>query len=438
MAADTEQHPPELRRTLLSILILVFAAFILLLLGSSYIGMNALRSVEAGAVRLIEEQRSINGLIDDIQQEEYDLDAIFYAQITGADQQERARLLGRLSIIEARIEKITASGLHTRDAARWERVKIAMEVFIKQVRRSLQSGVARPALQADVLIPYQQRVDALSDLVRSSYQNAVSAENAENTRLKDLILQMQVLLTIAVLLAVGGAALTIRITTRLSKRLEWQATELTRLSASLLENQEATARRFSRELHDEFGQTLSAVEANIIALKESQSATDFAARVEDCLLLVKDAIGNVRELSHLLRPSILDDFGLDASLQWLTDGFTQRMGIAVKYESRLTGRPSGETETHLFRIAQEAFTNIARHSAATQVKIALEVERGMLSMTISDNGKGLQNVRASHGMGLIGMRARARGAGGELAISSPPGGGVTIRVHVPFSPESAP
>jgi len=225
----------------------------------------------------------------------------------------------------------------------------------------------------------------------------------------------------------------VRHTTRLSRRLEWQANELTSLSASLLETQETTARRFSRELHDEFGQTLSAIEANIIALRNSKS--DYQDRIQDCLVIVKHTMANGSELSHLLRPSILDDFGLEASLQWLAEGFTQRTGIAVDSDLRFSGRLPTETETHLFRIAQEAFTNVARHSGANRVKLSLSADEGKLSMIISDNGSGIGNVLASKGLGLIGMRARARGAGGDLAILSPQGGGVTLRVHVPLNPE---
>ncbi|MGE0406194.1 MAG: ATP-binding protein [Candidatus Korobacteraceae bacterium] len=424
----------RIRQSIVSVLALVFAGFILLILASAYIGLQAMRSIEEGAVHLVEEQRASSSLIDDIQRQEYDLDAIFYSLITGADRQEREQLLITLASIEKKIESITAAGRQTRDAEHWSKVEVAMTEFIGELRQSLQaSPQVSPALHASILIPYRQRVNALADLVRSSYENAVNAENLEDRRLQELIRQSQVLLGLAVLLALVGAVLTIRFTTRLSHRLEWQATELARLSASLLENQESTARRFSRELHDEFGQTLSAIEANIIALRDTRS--DFAARIEDCLLLVKDAMANVRELSHLLRPSILDDFGLQASLQWLAERFTQRSGVAMDFDCRFSDRLPGEIETHLFRIAQEALTNIARHSGATEVKLALFAEKEMVVMTISDNGVGMGNTRSSHGLGLIGMRARARGAGGELNVVSTKGGGVTLRVQVPVEPE---
>ena len=149
--------------------------------------------------------------------------------------------------------------------------------------------------------------------------------------------------------------------------------------------------------------------------------------------LVDEAIRNVRELSQLLRPIILDDFGLDASLRWLTERFTQRTGIETGYHSNFHGRLADETETHLFRIAQEALTNVARHSGATRIEIRLEVQDGDARLSIGDNGKGLRDGGGAgeRGLGMTGMRARARSAGGELNLRSLPGQGVSVDVRVP-------
>jgi len=231
--------------------------------------------------------------------------------------------------------------------------------------------------------------------------------------------------------------LTVRNTTDLFHQMEWQASELSRVSWHLLENQESTARRFSHELHDELGQSLTALKANLAAL-EAAAYLD-KERLEDCRRLVEEATHNVRELSQLLRPTILDDFGLDAGLRWLSDGFAQRTGIKVEYKSNLTARLPDETETHLFRIAQEALTNAARHSGATQVKMQLWAEPDQALLSIRDNGRGLPSDLRSggdrgaegNGMGLIGMRARARSAGGEMTLRSVNGSGLQIDVKVP-------
>jgi signal transduction histidine kinase len=194
----------------------------------------------------------------------------------------------------------------------------------------------------------------------------------------------------------------------------------------MLEAQESVARRFSHELHDELGQSLTALKANLLSMKGKYEPV----RLEDSLALVDESIQNVREISQLLRPTVLDDFGLDASLRAMAEKFQQRTGTEVEYESNFSGRLVDESETHLFRIAQEALTNIARHSGATKVKIALRSQEHKVRLSISDNGRGLQKKQSSHsGLGMIGMRARARSAGGEFSVYN--GHGLTVDVWVP-------
>ena len=154
-----------------------------------------------------------------------------------------------------------------------------------------------------------------------------------------------------------------------------------------------------------------------------------------------ESIGNVRQMSQLLRPTILDDFGLEAGLRWLCEGFAARTGIDVRMESNFSGRLADETETHLFRIAQEALTNVARHAGARHVTVKLEPAGDQIRLTIADDGRGLADGRSGghptgapmgtpngRGMGMIGMRARARSAGGDLAVRSPTGGRGAPRV----------
>jgi signal transduction histidine kinase len=207
------------------------------------------------------------------------------------------------------------------------------------------------------------------------------------------------------------------------------------VSWHLLENQETTARRFSHELHDELGQSLTAVKANLLSLESSDGRLN-RDRLIDARQLVDEAIRNVRELSQLLRPVILDDFGLDAGLRSLCEGFTQRTGIDVEYRSNFSGRLVDETETHLFRIVQEALTNVARHSGASRIRIELNADRDKLHLAIADNGHGLESAPSeSTGLGMIGMRARARSAGGELRIESHKETGLRIEIWVPLHSE---
>jgi signal transduction histidine kinase len=223
----------------------------------------------------------------------------------------------------------------------------------------------------------------------------------------------------------------VRASTNLFSQLQGQASELSRLQYQFLETQEETARRFSHELHDELGQVLTAVKANLSALRDCSDE----ARVDDCMVLVDRAIKDVREMSQLLRPTILDDFGLDPALRTLTDSFSQRTGIKVSYDSNVDGRRLRDiVETNVYRIVQEALTNVARHSKATAVTIELLIRDAQLHLTIHDNGHGLTSgrKRLGSGLGLAGMETRARGLSGSLRMESDEGKGLTIEVTCPI------
>jgi len=147
---------------------------------------------------------------------------------------------------------------------------------------------------------------------------------------------------------------------------------------------------------------------------------------------VDEAIRNVRQLSQLLHPTILDDFGLAEGLRWLAEGFTQRTGISVECRATFNDRLPEEAEIHLFRICQEALTNIARHSGATRVAIDLSLGGDSITLVVADNGCGFKIGSGRGGLGMIGMRARARSIGGELEVRSAGRRGFVIEAKVPI------
>jgi signal transduction histidine kinase len=275
---------------------------------------------------------------------------------------------------------------------------------------------------------HEALISSLGKLASVNFDAAAAAEKQQAQGAGERVRSSLFLLGAALVTALAGAVLTVQIVSRMYKQLQWQRSELDHLSSRTMADQEETARRFSRELHDEFGQTLSAIEASLVFMYNARHYDH--SRMEDALVTIKAAIGNARELSQLLRPSILDDFGLDTSLGWLAESFSQRTGIKVEYVSSGVQRSDGETETQLFRIAQEALTNVARHANATLVRMELERSGQTLSLTVSDNGRGLPDVKTGTGLGLVGMRARSRAADGTLTVSSSQGKGVTIRAEI--------
>jgi len=220
----------------------------------------------------------------------------------------------------------------------------------------------------------------------------------------------------------------ITITRRAFDQLEWQASELARVSWHFLKSQEVTARRFSHEMHDELGQSLTGLRGLLKQLHPERLNEQRPQLIE----VLDESLGTVRELSQLLRPVILDDFGLDAALRWLVERLSQRTGLAIHYDSTFNERLDEERETHLFRIAQEALTNIARHAEATDAHVTLSADAAQVRLIIEDNGRGLTpGIRHAPSLGMVGMRARARHLHGDLRVSNRDGGGVRIDVVVP-------
>lgn len=249
-------------------------------------------------------------------------------------------------------------------------------------------------------------------------------------RSQELVHGLGLVLGLCFFLAAGTAAVTIRIIQRSSAKLEWQTAELARVSWHMIDGHEKMARRFSHEMHDELGQSLSGLRRMLSRVPDAE----FGSVRQECLGIVDEVLQNVRKLSQVLRPVILDDFGLDSGLRWLCERFTQRTQVSVEYTTNLKQRLAEPVETHLFRITQEALTNIARHAEATAAWVSLKVSGGAIQLEIADNGRGLRPAEKEKGpsLGMVGMRARARQLKGELIVENRAEGGLRIRVQVPL------
>ena len=199
-----------------------------------------------------------------------------------------------------------------------------------------------------------------------------------------------------------------------------------------VEGQELERRRLARELHDETGQALTSILLGLRSLEEAKE-TEVGAAVGSLRELVVGTLQDVRRLAVELRPTALDDFGLAAALERLVGNFSEQTGLAVELESGLGDeRLPADVETVLYRIAQEALTNIVKHAHAQQVSIVLQRKAGAVSAVIEDDGRGfVPGVEKDSGLGLIGMRERVALVAGRLEIESAEGAGTTLVVEVP-------
>lgn len=211
------------------------------------------------------------------------------------------------------------------------------------------------------------------------------------------------------------------------------------LSQRLLEVQELERRTIAGELHDEIGQALTIVKMNLQTLQTNAAGMEADDRVDECITVVERALEQVRSLSLDLRPSLLDDLGLVATLRWYVARQARAVSFALHFSAdEPPGRLTAILETVCFRITQEALTNIVRHADAREVWVQLRCD-AELCLTVRDNGVGFDPVeaeaRASRGasLGLLGMRERAILSGGRLSVVSAPGQGTTISACFPVS-----
>ena len=197
--------------------------------------------------------------------------------------------------------------------------------------------------------------------------------------------------------------------------------------------QELERKRLARELHDETGQALTSILLGLKAVEGSGSEDEMRRAADDLRALVVATLQDVRRLAVELRPKALDDFGLVAALERLAETFTESTGIELQLEARLgPERLPGEVETTLYRIVQEALTNVVKHAEAEHVSILIVRREGTVTAVIEDDGRGFDPAATREaGLGLLGMRERAALVGGRVAVESSGESGTTLVVEVP-------
>jgi signal transduction histidine kinase len=226
--------------------------------------------------------------------------------------------------------------------------------------------------------------------------------------------------------------------------------ELRELAAHVESTRERERARISREIHDELGQSLTALKIDALRLERGlrppgrsrrgagrAAGMGRAERLANLALSMSTYIDQmlqiVQRIATELRPPMLDELGLIPAMQWLLQKFQERTGIQCRLEIR-EGRPlGGEHATAVFRIFQEVMTNVARSAGATRVDVRLEADVDCLHLEVRDNGRGIrpEEIDSPHALGILGMRERARTVGGKLAIRGEAGRGTTVELQLP-------
>jgi signal transduction histidine kinase len=293
----------------------------------------------------------------------------------------------------------------------------------------------------DELVPRRNAMLQIADRIAIANEHALSrAEaqlNASSSRLRrSLEVTFAITLIGGILLALVTVNRTLHLERELERRLEENSrarADLQELSAKLLRAQENERRSLARELHDEIGSSLSA----ILMEADNAECADGLAEAREHLAAVRrlasNTVNEVRDLALLLRPSMLDDFGLVPALNWHAREMTKRTGLNVVLSADdAADELPDEHKTCIYRLVQEAVNNSARHANARNVHVDVARKNGSVLFSVRDDGSGFE-TRFVRGLGILGMEERVRRLGGRLRIDSQPGRGTTVSAELPVN-----
>lgn len=299
-----------------------------------------------------------------------------------------------------------------------------------------------------LVVPKREAVLHMSEEVQSLNRAAFVQQQSDiaaiyHAQQRRIWVELGIALAASIAIGVFATVYSGRLQRRLTEQRErdaQSARDLQHLSARLITAQEEERRSIARELHDEVGQVLTAIKVELSLAERSLQAAGASARVlRDAQSITEGALHTVRDLSHLLHPALLDDLGLPAAIDWYLRGFGRRHELRVDLlHDGMDIRLRPEAEANIYRIVQEALTNVAKHAQATTCRVYLQRLPTTILVTIEDDGRGFEpdemaNADARRGLGLIGIRERVLQLQGTFRLETAPAKGTRVTVEFPLS-----
>jgi signal transduction histidine kinase len=372
--------------------------------------------------------------------------ASFYRQQLQAARTDIERALQQYQPeVNSRIEQQHWAELETELQQYWTSVA---PVLLGQL-----SPTAAHAFLRDQVVPTRESITRISDDIRSLNQDALRDQQRDVANLHDA-LRRRIWWTSGLAVALGLAMALIA--ARHAGRQEWRIRQqhvqerehkrdLQRLSTELVHTQENERRAIGRDLHDEIGQALLTVKLDLSTIARSSQLSGPAAQaLADARSTTDGAIESVRHLSQLLHPAMLDEFGLAVTLDAYVRRFSQRSGVETELvHDGMDTRIAPELEICVYRVVQEALTNVAKHAQATTCRVFLHRLSHSLLVTVEDDGKGMASMprrddtREVAGIGLVGVRERVTRLGGQLELDTHAGKGTRLTIELPFAADPA-
>jgi signal transduction histidine kinase len=296
-----------------------------------------------------------------------------------------------------------------------------------------------PEARAQIRLSLQARQAALSTAVARLLVQNNEIEEQTAQRVQDIYgsVQRQVYWFLAATLAAIAATglYLIRSNRRLFAELATLSDQRRELAQTLIQTRESTLGEIARELHDQLGQILTAMGSMLgRATRHAPEGSPLRADLREIGEIAQVALDNVRGLAQTLHPSILEELGLESTIDWYLSTVEKQFGIQVAYER--TG-PAAVIDAaagiHIYRVLQESLSNVARHSGSKSARVRLRFDVGTVTLEVEDHGKGLDAGTARRGLGLVAMRERAELLGGRLELLQPDDGGTLVRLTVPIA-----
>lgn len=294
-----------------------------------------------------------------------------------------------------------------------------------------------PEAREQIRLTLQAREQGLSTAVsRLLVENNEGEEQAAASiaKIYDGVQRQLYLFLAATLIAIVLTSLyLIRSNRQIFARLAELSEQRSDLAQKLISTQESTLRHISRELHDEFGQVLTAIGSMLRrAGKQAGEGTPLHADLKEVQEIAQTTLNNIRTLSQALHPVLLEEAGLESTLDWYIPTVSRQAGIELHYEK--SGKPfpvEASAGVHIYRVLQEALNNVSRHSGARDAWVRLKYSGHSLELEVEDHGSGFVAEKMQRGIGLVAMRERAEIIGGTLAITPASQGGTQIRLQIP-------
>lgn len=348
------------------------------------------------------------------------------ARLTGIEQETRAVLDRYARSLDAG-EEGAFQALRGEIDAYWQVLQTTFD-WTREERERL-----RYSFFYEQLVPRRTTMLQIADQIGSINQRGLASAEERFAR-SALNLRWSLITAFAVALLGGGALalMTGILTIRLGKELEKRGQDLQELSGRLVRAQEEERRMLARELHDEVGQSLSAIMMEAGNAEQAEDAGEVRERMRSIGTLAGKTLNAVRDLALLLRPSMLDDFGLVPALNWHAREMGKRTGLAIRVTAGedCDDLPE-EHKTCIYRLVQEALNNSARHAGAHALQVTVKRTADRVLFSVQDDGAGFDK-RVVRGLGLLGMEERVRRLGGKLKIDSSPGRGTGIVAELPL------